>query len=722
MRTAIETIVLPPQPFDGAVLRELNAVRDDVITLRDWAFRQANALEEKMARDYERAMLALALGVVGFTGTALALLLLVGRASMRHYDLVRSVSATAREAMEARDLLQEVVEGLPAGVVVYDKDERLVLSNAIAAEISPILLDPASKGMTYEQIVREMVRRRDGAAVGLHEEDLPAWVDRFRRRVPHIHRLPDGRWFEWSGKVTPSGHIIGLRVDITRSKDQELLLARARDRYEALINSLQDMVYALDVNGRFLYASPPALTLLGVKPGDLFGRRFTDFVPPEDIEMIREEGRAFHQSNSQEVHQRSIRIKAADGLIRHVEVRYRKPMNPANSDGAVVIGVMRDVTTTVRMMERLADERTRLRSIVESSGALIVLTDRDLNIEMANSEFWKMRDVAPEQAIGKPIGDLIDCALDVSVVDTWRRGPLLEEETTPIRFANKLVDAEGRTRILSVTAKPIVGVDGKLRQIVFLGVDDTERREAEQALFNADRMATLGEMAATVAHELRQPLQVINLACGAAQDEIEVSNGRLPDTAFISRKLERINGQVERADRIIEDLRLYARGAASDADQAFDPAIAIKAALDMTAASARQSRRKVEVTIADGLPHANGHIGKLEQVLINLLNNARDAGASAIAVSADTQESEARPQVRIVVADNGPGIRSDVLPRLFHSFVTTKPSGKGTGLGLRICRRLVEEMGGSISAANRADGGAEFAILLPAVRRAEGAC
>jgi Histidine kinase-, DNA gyrase B-, and HSP90-like ATPase len=100
-------------------------------------------------------------------------------------------------------------------------------------------------------------------------------------------------------------------------------------------------------------------------------------------------------------------------------------------------------------------------------------------------------------------------------------------------------------------------------------------------------------------------------------------------------------------------------------------------------------------------------------VLVNLINNARDAGCHSISVAASTVEREGRPLVRIAVEASGPGIAPDVLSRLFVGFVTIKARGKGTGLGLRICRHIVEEMDGSISASNGAEGGACFEILLP---------
>jgi signal transduction histidine kinase len=109
-----------------------------------------------------------------------------------------------------------------------------------------------------------------------------------------------------------------------------------------------------------------------------------------------------------------------------------------------------------------------------------------------------------------------------------------------------------------------------------------------------------------------------------------------------------------------------------------------------------------------------GRVGRFEQVLVNLIVNARDAGGSAVEVSARPLLRDGRTFVQIAVEDTGPGIPSAILPQLFQAFVTTKPRGTGTGLGLRICRRIVEEMNGTIATTNLAEGGARFEIVLPA--------
>jgi PAS domain S-box-containing protein len=364
--------------------------------------------------------------------------------------------------------------------------------------------------------------------------------------------------------------------------------------------------------------------------------------------------------------------------------------------------------------EEATQERVRLHSIIESSGAVILLTDRDLNIVTANRGFWKALGVDPAGATGRKVSDLMEIRIDSKVLARWRGGPLSAKDRKPVQYIRSSIHPDGRSRVMSITATPVVDDDHIMRQIVFLGVDDTERSETEQALSAADRMSTLGEMAATMVHELRQPLQIINLVCESTLEELTEATPSAPlDIPQVCRKLERISTQIKRADGIIEDLRIYARGSAGDVAKPFDAAIAIAGAVDMTSGGARMVEVKVTQSLQERLPSLVGHPNKLQQVLINLINNARDAGSHAVDVSAALQVTDQRWAVRIAVEDDGPGIPDEMLPRLFHSFVTTKTAGKGTGLGLRMCRRIVEEMGGSITAGNRPQGGARFEMLFP---------
>lgn len=763
---------------------------------------------------------------------------------------VTDLKTREMEIERARDLLQETIDALPAGVVLYDKDERLVMHNKAAASIAPHIARAAAIGKTYSQMAYETERDLDARGVG-RIEGAKEWIARFRSKgVRHLRPAPGGRWVEWLEKGTQSGGTVGLRVDVTDLKNKELEIERARADYQSLVDSLSDMVYALDSKGVFTFASAAAIDLLEVPAADVVGKRFADFLEAEDLERATAAARAHLRSTDEAVRHINLRVKRADGSIRHMECRYRRPpggpgqqvaavgvmrdvterveltarlerqvaeveharaeyqalldslsdvvlkVEPRSNrivfanaaamdrwglkmvgtnafdhiadedkeqviatvreslvggqpkllqlryrivtasgdkrhveancrkvwgtDGkSLIVAIVRDIEERVQLERRLTEEMGYLHSIVGSIGAGVMLTDRDLRVIVVNREVLNIHGMTEEYLVGRLVTETIGTGLEMEVHRQWLAG----EQTGPVRYTRSLVDASGRQRLFSLTASPIVDSSGVVRQIVFLGVDDTERREAEHALFAAERLTTVGEMAATVAHELSQPLQVIDLACHTARDELSeaAERGSAVDPQFMATKLERIAHQVDRATRIVGDLRAFVRGAGTGDDPVpFQIAEAVRGAVDLTTHGLRQQQATLSASLPADLPAVVGHVGRLEQVLVNLINNARDAGSRTISVAASTVEREGRPLVRIAVEDSGSGIAPDVLSRLFVGFVTTKARGKGTGLGLRICRRIVEEMDGKISASNRAEGGACFEILLPAAEPADG--
>src|SRR6185312_2819851 len=160
---------------------------------------------------------------------------------------------------------------------------------------------------------------------------------------------------------------------------------------------------------------------------------------------------------------------------------------------------------------------------------------------------------------------------------------------------------------------PIVDAERRARQIVFLGVDDTERREAEQALQHSERLATIGEMAATVAHEIAQPLQVIDLARSGAEEELaEAARSAIPlDASYLEERLRRIGQQIQRANRIVSDLRAFVRRSSTDEPGAVDPAEAVRGAIDLTKHALREAGVIVWATVDEGLPVLSGRVGGL---------------------------------------------------------------------------------------------------------------
>jgi C4-dicarboxylate-specific signal transduction histidine kinase len=242
-------------------------------------------------------------------------------------------------------------------------------------------------------------------------------------------------------------------------------------------------------------------------------------------------------------------------------------------------------------------------------------------------------------------------------------------------------------------------------------VDELERAnralaDARESLVRTEKLATVGRLAAGVAHEVGNPLGAIAGYAEVARDRLRRGAAGEADDF-----LARIGAEARRIDTIVHDLLDFAR----PAEPALAP-VAVRAAVEAAVRLARPQPRfrgvEVALDLPAALPPALADARRLEQVLLNLLLNAGDAmgGAGRLEIGARAEAGV----VEIAVADRGPGIPAGDLPRIFDPFFTTKPPGAGTGLGLSICHRLVESFGGSIEAANREGGGAVLRVRLRA--------
>jgi PAS domain S-box-containing protein len=526
--------------------------------------------------------------------------------------------------------------------------------------------------------------------------------------------------------------------------DQVFTLEGADRPYRMMVETMAEGALSLTTDGAILYANARFAELVGCELDQIIGASITGFVASPDAARFDEALRRACDGTARE----RLLLRRADGgpflvqmALRGLDGDGRRTIvaiatelaggpldtgigEPARKAAKILMGVIGDVEQRMHLEEQLEQERARLRSVVEASGALIALVDPKLRIAMVNKAFTAITGISEAKAVGLPLEPVIDFSLERHTIDEWLGKTPAGSDARAVQFTRRLTDPQGRERSISVTAAPVFDADGKTTNVVFVGVDDTERREAEQALNDAERFATVGEMAGTMAHEISQPLQVINLACESARDELAeaAQRGDAPDVQFLGGKLERIIHQIETASRIVDDLRNFVRGSNTRATAPFDPAEAITSAVRLTEYGARQAGIGLSLELSGHLPRVVGNTGQLEQVLINLINNARDSvgavqdrqAAKLIEVSASAVVNDGIDLVQIAVADSGPGIPDHVLPHLFNSFITTKARGKGTGLGLRICRRIVVEMHGNIQATNRPQGGARFEITLPA--------
>ena len=283
-----------------------------------------------------------------------------------------------------------------------------------------------------------------------------------------------------------------------------------------------------------------------------------------------------------------------------------------------------------------------------------------------------------------------------------------------------------------VTGRPV----GELRRAYqALRQTHEELKRAQQQLVQSEKMASLGRLVAGVAHELNNPisfvlgnvmalrryagrlhtyLEAINECDGAHTPELDQLRRELRIDRILEDMAPLLDGMIEGAERtrdIVDGLKRFS-AVDRQADERFNLTEVVERAVRWVTRAAPPSFA-VRLELPAELPLL-GSAGQMQQVLMNLVQNACDALADTPAPALEVRAALGAGEVIVLtVADNGPGIPSEHLPRLFDPFFTTKPVGQGTGLGLSISYGIVERHGGKLEAANRPDGGAVFTLLLP---------
>jgi len=366
---------------------------------------------------------------------------------------------------------------------------------------------------------------------------------------------------------------------------------------------------------------------------------------------------------------------------------------------------------TQGMLVRLEASEARFSALAMASPVAIYIKDLNGRFLLASQAYQDWYGIQGEVK-GKTVYDFFPKA-DADIYSAQDREVI--KSASPRQWEVDMPSSSGKRMSVLAVKFPIYGHGGEMSGIGGINLDLTERKEAVAQVIQATKLATLGEMATSVAHELNQPLNVIRMASGNVQRKLRKGN---VDTEYLLGKLERIAAQTERAASIITHMRMFGRKA-DDSPSQIHPCDMMEGALDLMGEQLRLEEIEVRVGARpEHCPLILGHQVQLEQVILNLLTNARDAILShddlnekwiRLAVEITGPES-----VQIIVEDNGGGIPDKVIERIFEPFYTTKEIGKGTGLGLSVSYGIIREMGGSIEAGNGAQG-ARFTITLPIV-------
>ncbi len=468
----------------------------------------------------------------------------------------------------------------------------------------------------------------------------------------------------------------------------------------------------------FKYIGPQAVELLGFPVEDWYDPAFwTDRIHPADrahavdtCTTLSEEGGSFEFA---------YRMIRSDGEVIWVNDIVSVEMGdtgPATLRGFLIdISDRRHIEAELRASERL------LRQMVNSLPSSIALLDADQRYRYVNAHYGEWFSVDPNEIVGRTAREVM--GEEAYELARLRIEAALRGETEHVEMV--FPGPDGIPRPVEVAHIAQFDDEGVVSGYFVIVSDISDRvnalavdRDHREALAHFSRVATMGELAASIAHELNQPLAAITANAQAASRFLTMTP---PDLAEVDDALGDIAGDAKRAAKVIRHMRdLLRKG--ERREENMDIVLLIEETVQMLSSDAIARNCVMTVESERHVPLLSGDPIQLKQVILNLVINAFDAvsegngvpGVGALSITT----SSSNGWVEVNVSDNGPGLPDDVVKDCFEPFVTTKP--EGLGMGLTISRSIVEAHGGKLVAETNPQGGATLRILLPVPSGDEG--
>jgi PAS domain S-box-containing protein len=536
-------------------------------------------------------------------------------------------------------------------------------------------------------------------------------------------RTKPGVFLEYEVTVDPifiHGSVVGAVVtarDLIRRRESE-----SRIRLQAaILDQVDNAVVASDMRGGIIYWNKEAEKLFEKKRSEAMG------MPVSDIwgDLVSSKGMgeimaAVYEKGSWDG---ELRVKKASSEER-MTVLTISLVEDIHGAPIAMVGVSTDITERLKMEQALKESEERFRRLAENAVDVIFRISPERGVEYVNKSVEKVLGYTVEEMYGnRELGLQL-----ISPGDVFMQKEMLDELRAGVNFTggirSKWVTKDGRTVHLDVSIVPVVDAEGKLTAVEGIARDVTKTveleeelkkysqeleklvekrtgqlKESQERLVKAERLAAIGELAAQVAHDLRNPLTSINTSVFFLRDAMV--EGEKPE---VVKTMTLIEKSVKHANAIVSDLLEYSRAEVGERKEVSLVGL-VNSALER---SPLGQYVKVELSLRPGI-RVYADEQKLLRVFCNLFRNAADAmpGGGTLTISAVQVEDTATVEVK----DTGVGIKKEHLDKLFTPFFTTK--SQGMGLGLPICKRIVEGHGGTISITSVLKKGTTVTLTLP---------
>jgi len=628
--------------------------------------------------------------------------------------LVEDISEALRESEER---YRTLFEQAPVGVFLFDRDLRITECNPRFVQILQ---------SSYEKLV------------GLHLQKL-----RDQSVLPAIEKVLEGEPSSYEGPyaATTSNAKISIHLRLSPLRDAlgdvvgglgvvedvtdrtKAITALRASQHRLSLHVKHSPLAAIGWNERGVIVewNQAAQRIFGFSEAEALGRGVDLLVPPSALSAVNEVSRRLaariggERSTNQNI--------TKEGHLILCDW-YNTPL--VDPEGAVigVASLVEDITERKAAEDALKRSEARFRALIERAPDGIAVSRAGRYVYVNPAFITLLGYTSAADLIGRRIEDLIhpdDRARLLERISDREKGVQQPaSEYRLIRRDGDVVSAE----VLSM----LVDYDGAPALLAFAR-DVTERKQMQLRLMQADRMVSVGTLAAGVAHEINNPLAYmmanLDVVAGRRLPELQKELRYLEErgaegAAELAPKIKEIVEMVEiaregaeRVRSIVRDLKTFSR-ADDDRRSLVDVAQVLEASINIAWNELRHRARLVKEYAA--VPPIEANEARLGQVFLNLLLNAAqsvpEGAASRNEIRVRTRV-DASGKVVIEVSDTGAGIHADVLPRIFDPFFTTKPIGVGTGLGLWICQGIVNGLGGSISVTSQEGVGTTFTVVLP---------
>ena len=497
-----------------------------------------------------------------------------------------------------------------------------------------------------------------------------------------------------------------LQADSHRLKETRL-------RLNQFVETASLAIYIKDCDLRYRRVNAHALSLLGMKEQDIIGMTDRSIYPEGGARWLQKVERET-LSSRETLH--ATGVLPVQGRDMHVQVTLFPVIENGEVEG--LYGLLEDTTDLVvsarklhEVDEQLTETQTYLREVLENSRDMIFLTDPKGILLSFNSGAENTLGYSRDEVVGTPANRL--CSTPGSFDDLFF---MALRDGHAASYEAEFRSGDQRMVVCNISLTLIEGPDGKPLEVVCICRDITTRVKLKNDLIRSERLAAVGQMASGVAHEINNPLAVIDTIAGLVEESLSDEGDKLkPATReILTRAMERLHYQVQRCTNITHSLLGFVRkGETGMASISLDTLL--EDCLEVLGTELRRSRTRVDRHFSSRLPQFRSDPMLLQQVFVNLIKNAVDAMEAVpdrpsrleIVTSRDAEF------LTVTVEDNGIGIPKQDQDRIFDLFHTTKPVGHGTGLGLSIVHDILFRLGGSIRVASDTGRWSRFIVNLP---------